>query len=87
MKFEVNTFNLGTKDEKARKVCEEAVEFYAAHYMHLNKDTEMYELRMEIGDVITALANYCADMGISLQTCIDLAETKNIIRGRYDTIE
>ena len=84
MKISVKTFNLGSSEEKARKVCEEAVEFYAAHYCQGTRGTE--ELMMEIGDLFTILANYCSAKGIEAQHCVDLAETKNILRGRYDSI-
>lgn len=83
MKLEVDTFDLGTSEEKARKVCEESIEFYAEHALKsLGMPHE--NLFMEIGDVFTALANYCASNGIDAQYCIDLAQAKNILRGRYD---
>ena len=85
MKIEIRTFDLGTDEDKARKVCEEAMEFYAEH--SCSRIAGIYPLMLEIGDVLTALANYCAARGIDAQECIDLVETKNIIRGRYDTIE
>lgn len=86
MKITVNTFDLGTAEDKARKVCEEAVEFYAAHTLNTMADDRTC-LMQEIGDLFTILMNYCAAEGIDAQYCVDLAETKNIIRGRYDTIE
>lgn len=94
MRIYVDTFNLGTSEEKARKVCEESIEFYAEHArsirdcrVALTKD-RVYGLRdlcMEIGDVFTALANYCAANNIDAQYCVDLAQTKNIVRGRYES--
>lgn len=85
MRIEVRTFDLGTTEEKARKVCEEAMEFYAEH--SVGKVCGIYPLLLEIGDVFTALANYCAARDIDPQECIDLVEVKNITRGRYDTID
>ena len=85
MRIEIRTFDMGTTEEKARKVCEEAMEFFAEHQCSHIVGT--YPLMLEIGDVFTALANYCQSRGIDAQECIDLVETKNITRGRYDTIE
>lgn len=87
MRIEVSTFDLGTSEEKARKVCEEAMEFYAEHAQRNDCTWNNSPLLMEIGDVFTALANYCAANGIDAQYCVDLAETKNTLRGRYDTVE
>lgn len=92
MHIEVDTFSLGTSDEKARKVCEEATEFYAEHAKFIRDykliptkdDAWLYSLYLEIGDVFTALANYCAANNIDAQYCIDLVQTKNIIRGYYE---
>ena len=86
MKICVRTFDLGTSEEKARKVCEEAMEFYASHEFAQMCDNK-YPLMQEIGDLLTIVVNYCAAEGIDAQQCVDLAETKNILRGRYDTIE
>lgn len=85
MRIEVNTFDMGTNEEKARKVCEEAMEFYAEY--RVSKISGIYPLMLEIGDVFTALANFCAANDIDVQECVDLVETKNVIRGRYDTME
>lgn len=76
---------MGTNEEKARKVCEEAMEFYAEY--RVSKISGIYPLMLEIGDVFTALANFCAANDIDVQECVDLVETKNVIRGRYDTME
>lgn len=75
----IDTFDLGTSEQKARKVCEEATEFFAEHAYG-----SLENLCMEVGDVYTAITNYCAQRGIDPQYCIDLANAKNIIRGRYD---
>lgn len=94
MKIEVNTFKKGSARESQRKVVEEAMEFAAAYdeYSLLIADDksdtkEMWNLMLEIGDVFTATANLCAKMGIDAQRCVDMVETKNIIRGYYDTID
>ena len=93
MHIDVDTFSLGTSDEKARKVCEESTEFYAEHARFIRdcrypptKDGAygLHDLCLEIGDVFTALANYCAANNIDAQYCVDLAQTKNIVRGYYD---
>ena len=85
--MDINTFELGTHDERARKVCEESTELYAAWSLadmtEFDGDS-MYNLRMEIGDVLTSCVNFATALGIDVQDCIDLVETKNIIRGRYD---
>ena len=86
MKVSVRTFDIGTCEEKARKVCEETCEFYAAHTVSMMCDNK-YPLMQEIGDLFTILMNYCAAEGIDPQYCIDLAKTKNILRGRYGTME
>lgn len=85
----IATFDLGTAEEKARKVCEESMEFYAAHNMECYLDggspkgASNMNLMMEIGDVFTALANYCASLGIAPQECVFYAQLKNLLRGRY----
>ena len=80
MIIEINTFELGTDSERAEKVVEEANELRDAFYMGCDE----YDLMMEIGDVITIAVNFAAALGIDVQGCIDMVETKNIIRGRYD---
>lgn len=89
----VHTFVGGTPEQTARKVCEEANEFYAEHikvaiYANLGDDageqTAKMQMMHELGDIITAVANYCSMCNIDLQECVDLAETANILRGRYD---
>ena len=87
MQISFNPFDMGTPDDKARKVCEEATEFYAEHFMVSNlglfgSDQTRF-LRYEIGDVLTAMLNYCTSLGIDPQLCIDMVEEKNRNRGRY----
>ena len=86
MRIEILTFELGDDEERARKVCEEATEMYAAYreYHDFNDLDNYDELCLEIGDVITAAVNFATAFGIDVQRCIDMVETKNIIRGRYD---
>lgn len=85
-----NPFDMGTTDDKARKVCEEAMEFYAEHFASVSvlamdiKSTDGDYLRYEIGDVLTAMLNYCHALGIDPQECIDRVEEKNRNRGRYE---
>lgn len=83
----------GTPEQTARKVCEESMEFYAEHALYQTywaasdadgEDIAMMRMKVELGDVITACFNYADMLGIDLQECVDLAETKNISRGRYD---
>lgn len=81
-----NPFDMGTSDNKARKVCEEAMEFYAEHHecwAYGLTGNERRALFYEIGDVLTAILNYCAAEHIDPQRCINMAEEKNRNRGRY----
>lgn len=90
----VNTFKLGTILDSVKKVVEEANELEEAYfeYVDRNRSSESdYEchahMMLEIGDVLTATMNLCEKLGIRPQECIDMVETKNFIRGYYDTIE
>lgn len=90
----VNTFKLGTTLDSVKKVIEEAHELEEAYlqYVDRNRSSESdYEyhthMMLEIGDVLTATMNLCEKMGIRPQECVDMVETKNILRGYYDTIE
>lgn len=89
MRIEVETFKRGGVEDIARKVCEEATEFYAEHRLYATEpicdDLGMLPLMLEIGDVFTAMSNYCAVMGISAQDCVLLAQVKNLARGYYGT--
>ena len=84
VELEINTFELGTDVERADKVLEEARELYTAYRMWNCGEIDMYEMMQEIGDVLTITTNFAVALGIDVQMCIDLVETKNIIRGRYD---
>lgn len=89
MQISFNPFDMGTLDDKARKVCEEATEFYGEHFVTVSVlalDVHSANgdfLRYEIGDVLTAMLNYCNAAGIDPQQCIDMVEQKNRNRGRY----
>lgn len=85
MQISFNPFDMDSLDEKARKVCEEATEFYAEHHECLENGTIGVTIGLfnEIGDVLTAMLNYCNAAGIDPQQCIDMAEQKNRMRGRY----
>ena len=90
----VNTFKLGTILDSVKKVVEEANELEEAYLESIdsNRSSEReYEcyvhMMLEIGDVLTATVNLCEKMGIRPQECVDMVETKNILRGYYDTIE
>lgn len=95
MKIEVKTFKKGTLEESARKVCEEATEMYGAYSVvvgftdfdgmesTLHQTLRNVDLMAEIGDVLTAAANLCERLGIEAQDCVELAQTKNLIRGYY----
>lgn len=94
MTFSVNTFRMGDVGDSVDKVVEEANEFREAYETYIvtskNQKTAFANtcaLELEIGDVVTAVANFCDKMHIDLQRCIDMVETKNILRGYYDTIE
>lgn len=92
MKISVNTFSRGTVYDSVAKVREESFELEEAYFEYKNAlIQDAYEKRkclmLEIGDVLTATMNLCEKMGIRPQDCIDMVETKNILRGYYDTIE
>ena len=86
MQIRFNPFDMGTSEDKARKVCEEAMEFYAEHHECWSyglTGNGRKALFYEIGDVLTAILNYCAAERIDPQQCIDRVERKNRNRGRY----
>lgn len=89
MTFNVNTFRMGGIDTSVDKVVEEANEVKEAYENYRDSRTKeeafanMCALQSEIGDVVTAVANLCDKMHIDAQRCIDIAETKNVIRGYY----
>lgn len=87
MQIGFNPFDMGTSDDKARKVCEEAMEFYAEHHECWSyglTGNGRRSLFYEIGDVLTAILNYCAAEHIDPQRCIDRVEERNRNRGRYE---
>lgn len=90
----VKTFVRGDRDEIAFKVREEALEFLEEHVRYnasehaedLDEADEFMEklpLMLEIGDVITAICNYCDFVGINAQNCVALVQIKNLARGYY----
>ena len=90
----VRTFVRGDSDEIAFKVREEALEFLEEHvrYNAREHDADLAEmdafmekvpLMLEIGDVITAICNYCEAVGINAQNCVALVQIKNLARGYY----
>lgn len=87
MEINVETFRRGNVEDIARKVCEEAMEFYAEHRAYatepIGDDLGMIPLMLEIGDVFTAMSNYCEVMGIDAQDCVMLVQTRNLARGYY----
>ena len=91
-KIMVRTFKLGTHDERARKIGEEALEVYAAFAQYDEKvkkgntvgaAQKAIDLMTEIGDVITAAVNFAEALGINAQVAVEFAEQKNRKRGRY----
>lgn len=79
MQISFNPFDVGTSEDKARKVCEEAMEFYAEHHecwAYGLTGNGRKALFYEIGDVLTAILNYCAAEHIDPQECIDRVEQK-----------
>ena len=85
----VNTFEKDSEEQTFRKIFEE---LYELTYCRAQADASDWEyanmsLMMELGDLVTAIFNWARRVNISLQDCVDLAETKNILRGYYDTIE
>lgn len=100
MKISVNTFSKGTIEDSAHKVLEEGAELIEAYYRWVylydsscDSEDECLEfesktnLMLELGDVLTATMNLCEKLGFEAQECVDMVETKNILRGYYDTIE
>lgn len=92
----VDTFVRGDSDTIAEKVKEEggevleAFESYAYSLCLTDAETRFQaegELMLEIGDVITAAMNLCESLGFDAQECVDLVQTKNVIRGYYDSEE
>ena len=85
MQISFNPFDMDSLDDKARKVCEEATEFYAEHHACLENGTIGVTIGLfnEIGDVLTAMLNYCNATGIDPQQCINMVEEKNKMLGRY----
>lgn len=85
----VNTFEKDSEEQTFRKIFEE---LYELTYCRAQADSNDWEyanlsLMMELGDLVTAIFNWAKRVNIDLQGCVDLAETKNILRGYYDTIE
>lgn len=89
----VETFFRGDSSVIAEKVKEEGGEVLDAYLAYsvssLNADDEIRyrdegALMLEIGDVLTAAMNLCDSLGFDAQECVDLVQTKNIIRGYYD---
>lgn len=88
MKLTIEPFRMDSEDATFRKIFEELFELTEARALSAaSGETCDIHLMMEVGDLYTVLTNWCEWAGISPQACIDLANTKNIIRGRYDTIE
>lgn len=82
----VDTFQRGTIEERARKVCEEATEAYGA-YRYALVSGDYSEFREELADVITVATNLLSTLAKRPQTEIDLVHKKNMSRGYYGTIE
>lgn len=92
----VDTFVRGDSETIAEKVKEEGGEVLVAFFDYDFASTRCSkeaafkaegELRLEIGDVITAAMNLCESLGFDAQECVDLVQTKNVIRGYYDSEE
>lgn len=92
----VDTFVRGDSDTIAEKVKEEGGEVLDAYIIYYNTLACYYDvarfkaegaLMLEIGDVITAAMNLCESLGFDAQECVDLVQTKNVIRGYYDSEE
>lgn len=85
MKLFIEPFTIGSEDETFRKIYEEVYELTEARaFSHAQGDVRTFNVMMEVGDVFTVLTNWCEWVGINPQECIDLANTKNVLRGRYD---
>lgn len=92
----VDTFVRGDSDTIAEKVMEEGREVLVAFFDYdfasarCSQEAAFKakgELMLEIGDVLTAAMNLCESLGFDAQECVDLVQTKNVIRGYYDSEE
>lgn len=83
-----------SEEDTFRKIFEELYEVTDARTLNdctqiapLNDDVKYKSkkrLETEIGDLLTAILNWAIRRGYDPQECIDLAQTKNEIRGYYD---
>ena len=87
MKLFVEPFKADSEDATFRKIYEELYELTEARaYATMMGDVREHNVIMECGDLLTAIVNWCVWAGIEPQECLDYANTKNVLRGRYDTM-
>lgn len=88
MKIFVKPFKRDSEEATFRKIYEELCEVSRERslviYSHEGSDIF---LKMEVGDLLTVIVNWCQWAGLDVQECLDLANTKNVIRGYYDTMD
>lgn len=84
MLIKVNPFTIDSEEMTFRKIYEELSELseVRANFISGNHTTDDF-LQMEAGDLLTAIVNWCEWIGLDPQECVELAEAKNRMRGRY----
>ena len=88
MKLFVKPFKRDSEEATFRKIHEEMYEVAVERTLELlSHDGDEKRLKMEVGDLLTAIVNWCQWAGLDVQECLDLANTKNVIRGYYDTMD
>lgn len=84
MLIKVNPFTIDSEEMTFRKIYEELCELSEVRKDLIFKGPKAEDtLKMEIGDLLTAIVNWCEWIGLDPQECVELAEAKNRMRGRY----
>lgn len=87
MKLIVHPFKRNSEEATFRKIYEELCEVSEARALELySHDGDDKQLKMEVGDLLTAILNWCAWAEIDVQECLDMVNTKNTMRGYCDTM-
>ena len=83
MLIRVNTFTIESEEATFRKIFEELSELAEARAIARESDKCFEHMKAEVGDLLTAIANWCEWVGVDPQECVDIVETSNRSRGRY----
>lgn len=87
MKLFVTPFKRDSEEATFRKIYEELCEVTEERSLVLySHDGLSSKLKMEVGDLLTVIINWCEWAELDVQECLDLANAKNVIRGYYDTM-